>query len=160
MHYRTFPPFQVDAHQASQAKIYMSKYANILKEVQWGGDLKIGVRQIRGLFGLGRTTMLHAKVCERWPGFANNVDLHAQLLYPCYRSAYFAHCILPCSLAPLPFQVVVGSEIRVSDKAALDGRLGTCVWFDKDLVMRDVPATKELVVEIWAADASKWEEQV
>ena len=56
------PSSFVQVDPASHAKIYMSKYSNILKEVQWGGDLKIGIRQIRGLTGLGRTTMLHAKV--------------------------------------------------------------------------------------------------
>ena len=39
-----------------------SKYDSLFKELQWGGDLKIGVRGARGLLGMGRTTVLFAKV--------------------------------------------------------------------------------------------------
>ena len=44
----------------------------------------------------------------------------------------------------------------MTEKAHLDARTGACEWVDKDVVMRDIPATKELVVEIWASDASGW----
>ena len=49
----------------------------------------------------------------------------------------------------------------MTDKAPYDGRTGTCKWVDgelgKDLVLRDIPATKELVIEVWASDASEEE---
>ena len=37
-------------------------WENLFKDVQWGGDLKIGIRSVRGLVGVGRSNMLYAKV--------------------------------------------------------------------------------------------------
>jgi hypothetical protein len=36
--------------------------AEKMREMQWGGDLKIGIRSARGLLGLPKGTMLFAKV--------------------------------------------------------------------------------------------------
>ena len=54
--------------------------------------------------------------------------------------------------SPLTLQVSVGEEVRVTEKVPLDGRAGTCEW-TKDMVLRDIASSKELVVEVWATDA-------
>ena len=61
-------------------------------------------------------------------------------------------CIISCCYPLQPHQVSVGEEVRVTEKVPLDGRAGTCEW-TKDMVLRDIASSKELVVEVWAADA-------
>ena len=64
---------------------------------------------------------------------------------------------ISCFLLPWPpvMQVRVGEEVRITDRTLLDARFGTCEWSTEDIVIRDIPASMELIVEVWATDFEK-----